>query len=332
MNKGVCVWVMTGWMLLPLASGGSAFGEEADAPISRFAPGRLSIGGRFSENAQESVVDALVPVWSPGRSVFFANLRASFLENIEQELNAGLVFRHLRLEPRIILGVNAFYDTRWTEDHNTFDQAGVGLEMLSPWVDFRANYYYPLTDKKVLCEGSRTSSQVSGNRLLTTTTLLRKYEEALEGYDVEAGVWLPWFSRRVPTALFIGHYDFESDHEADMSGFRLRAESRVHPNITLDVEWYEDKALNRSDYFAGVRLHLPLDFRNEVQREQTGAGVFASRMGDMVNRDFRIRVIEIGCTFGAATVAQTETTSSGPPQGSSAPICYLDSEGEVVCE
>jgi len=325
-------------LLLPAVAGAA---EAAAAPVSIPGPGRLSFGGRFSENAQEFIADGLVPVWSPGRSVLFANLRASFLENAEQELNAGLVFRHLLPEPRVILGVNAYYDTRWTEERNTFDQAGLGLEVLSPWVDLRANYYHPLTDEKVLCEASRTTSQIRGDRLLTTTTLLRKYEEAMEGYDVEAGVWLPWISRRVPTALFVGHYDFESDHAADVSGVRLRAESRVHPNITLDAEWYEDKALNRSDYFVGVRLHLPLDFWNGVRRERTGSVAFASRMGDMVNRDFRIRTILTGPVVAgqvvvdtAAPAAQYNALPPEPPAPAPElpPNCYLDDNGDVVCD
>ncbi len=66
----------------------------------------------------------------------------------------------------------------------------------------------------------------------------------------------------MPTALFVGYYDFSSRYDDDLAGPRLRAESRVHPNITLDAEWFEDADLNRTDYFVGFRVHFPLDFWN----------------------------------------------------------------------
>ncbi len=357
MSRGCKVIVGLSVLLLVLMSGSVAWGDEAVIPVLTdgavsadvadvtepsfsLVPGRLSFGGRFSSDVQEYTIDALVPVWKPKDSIVFVDLRGTFLEDIEQELNVGLVVRHLLQDPGLILGFNTYYDTRWTEDDNTFDQVGVGVEILSSWVDFRANYYSPLTDEKVLSDSPLTSSRIDGNRLMTTTTRLRTYEDALEGYDVELGVWLPYLSRRMPTALFVGHYDFSSRYEDDLEGLRLRAESRVHPNLTFDVEWFEDSALNSTDYFVGFRVHLPLDFWNGIERAPSGSasGVvpFESRMGDMVNRDFRIRTHRTGPVAVGQVITDTLIPKDAPapvePDPVTPPKCALNDDGDVVCE
>ncbi len=344
---GICV------LLLVMVSGTVAWGDETVVPVVedsavsaevadmtgpsfRLDPGRLSLGGRFSGDVREFTLDALVPVWQPKDSIVFVDLRCSFLESLEQEVNAGLVVRHLLQEPSLILGFNTYYDTRWTEENNTFDQVGVGVELLSSWVDFRANYYLPLTDKKTLSESTETSSRIDGNSLITTTTQLRTYEEALDGYDVELGVWLPYLSRRMPTAVFVGYYDFSSRYEYDVAGLRLRAESRVHPNITLDAEWFEDVDLNRTEFFVGFRVHLPIDFWNGMggARPANASGVvpLESRMGDMVNRDFRIRTLRTEPVVVGQVVAETLIDTSAPVQvpDPATPNVHLDEFGEVV--
>ncbi len=329
-------------MLILLGSVGVLSAAEPVTTAAFLEPGRLSAGGRFGDDTQEFVVDGLLPLWKPGNSVLFLNLRGSFAEGSEQELNAGLVARHLFDCPEIILGVNAYYDQRWTQDENTFGQVGGGLELLSRWVDARANYYHPQTDEKVVFAEALTTTETSGRLVTTTTTQWRRYEEALSGFDAEIGVWLPYLASRMPTAVFAGHYDFSSDYEDDIAGFRVRVESRVHPNLTLDVEWYEDAELNRTDYFAGFRLHLPLDFWNGtgINRASGGGRVlpFASRMGDMVNRDFRVRTIRTGPVQAGVQVEETllpeqyDAPQAGPGEPEPPPPSnvYLDDEGEVI--
>ena len=310
-----------------------ALAIEPAAAASFLEPGRVSSSARFGDDTHEFVIDALVPFWKPGNSVYFLNLRGSFAEGSEQELNAGLVARHLFDRHGFILGVNAYYDRRWTLDDNAFGQVGAGLELLSKWVDVRANVYHPETDEKVVRAKAVTTTE-PGGRLVTTHW--RRYEEALAGVDAEIGFWLPYLDSRMPTAVFAGYYDFSSDYEDDISGFRLRLESRVHPNVTLDAEWYEDAELNRTDYFAGFRLHLPLDIWNgaRLNRSSSAARVpdFASRMGDMVNRDFRVRTIRTGpVQVGETVVEPLPQAQANAPVPAPEPNCYLNDEGEVVC-
>ena len=302
---------------------------QADAPSLTHT--RLTGGARLGDDVQEYYLDALVPFRSCEHQAWFLDLRGMLLEDIEQELNAGLVGRRLVSERKGIVGANLFYDTRWTENDSVFDQVGAGVEWLSPWVDARANYYYPLGDAKALSDSAETDVTRSGSTRTTTTSLIRTYEEALEGYDAEIGVWLPGFAKRIPTGVFVGYYDFKSDVVDNMNGMKVRLESRLHRNVVLDAEWFEDEALNRTDYLVGLRLSF--DFGGKGT-SHSAVRPFATRMNDMVQRDFRIRTITTGpVVYDTVSAEQTVSSRrSDPEKPPPPPTCYLDSEGEVACD
>lgn len=318
-TKALC----TGFAIGLLLVGVTVSVVVAETKPSWLDTSRLSTGFRWSDEVQEYYADALIPVWQPGDTKLFLDIRGTFLENEEQELNAGFVGRHLLRDQGLVLGLNSFYDTRWTDADNTFDQVGVGLELLSRHVDFRFNYYYPLSDEELVSQSAQsesTTSTSSGRRITTTTTsFFNIYEEALEGYDVEVGLWMPFMEKCAPTALYVGYYDFDSSYGDDISGVKTRIETRIHPNVTIDAEWFESEELNRTDYFVGARIHVPIDFWNGVRRKPAGDAEnvhpMEARMNEMVNRDFRIRT-QIA---DPVLVNQTSTkqSSQGTPQTTS---------------
>lgn len=327
---------------------------SAEIGSERAGAGQVSLGFRAGDDAQEYYADILLPLVASESKALFLDLRGSSLEDLEQELNAGIVLRHRVSEKNLILGANLFYDTRWTENDNTFDQLGAGIELLSQSVDIRANYYYPLTDRKTISRYSdtQTSNATRGNRQITTVSAATYeiYEEALEGFDAEIGYWLPFMRRVAPTALYVGYYDFSADHADDFSGVKARLEARVHPNVILDAEWIEDHELNRSDYFVGFRIQLPLDFWNGVgfQRsaeEGSRARPFDARMSEMVSRDFRIRTVVTQPTLvdqqnssSSRVIYTPDSSGSSAPSVPSQPApsspsnCYLNENGDVICD
>ncbi len=335
----LCLALLTGLSVAP----DGALASEAEAS-NWWQDSRLTIGGRYGDT-QEFVIDAFAPLWQPGDSRLILNLRGTFLEadrrgieqiarhlnlpntlgrSDEQEFSAGLVARHLFRDADMIIGVNAFYDTRWTVEDNTFNQVGAGIEWLSRWVDVRANVYYPLTDERVLEERTETRETVNDGVRVTETIRSRTYEEALRGYDVEAGVWLPYVSRHVPTGLFAGYHEFSSDYVDDFRGWRIRLESRLHPNWTLDAEWHDDDALSGSSYFVGVRIHIPLDVWNGIgfdrwAEDRSRIRSFDRRLGDMVMRDFRIRTINTGPVEVGRTRTEEPVAGAAPPPAGPAP-------------
>lgn len=309
------------------------------APRDRVGESRFTVGGRFGD-VQEYMVDGLLPVRRTSDSAIFLDLRGAFLEDREQEVNAGVIARKLSDDRRRILGMNVFYDTRWTDHDNRFDQIGAGLEMLTSVVDLRANYYKPLTDEKRVSEFTRSVESAGGTR--TTTYVI--YEEALEGFDGEIGVWIPWMARIAPTAVYVGYYDFSSDFDNDLSGPKVRVESRLSARLTLDAEWYDDKELNDSDFFVGLRFRLPFGPGRDPSWASTDfeRTDVSARMSDLVYRDFRIRTrltgpVEEGATDVPSTsrsaprAANRDSSTPKPPPPPPPPNCYLDENGDVIC-
>jgi len=292
--------------------------EKDPAPLEL---GRITVGGFTGDDHQEYILDAMVPIWKKGDSMLLLQPRGTLRSDDEQALSGGFVARRLLPAHEVILGMNLFYDQSWTEGGNTFGQVGGGLEVLSKWVDARGNYYYPVTDDKPLSE------RESGALALTRT-----YREALQGYDTEVGVWLPYLSRVAPTALFAGYYDFSGDiGKEDVDGIKLRAELRPHPNITLDAEWFEHSEDGKSEYLVGVRLNLPLDFHRGVRLDRRGsAGArvrdFSTRMLDPVQRSFQVMTRETDVT----SISVAPQVSGGDQSDECIQYADLDSEGNVV--
>jgi len=132
--------------------------------------------------------------------------------NAAGQYNLGVGYRHL-LPNNVILGANVYYDYRETQLGSEFEQLGLGVEVLSEWVDARANYYLPEDDKELINEFDTETSSSSksvdeywlspyarGHTIFqkkvtevtrTTTTIkqhFEQYEQAMEGWDAEVGV------------------------------------------------------------------------------------------------------------------------------------------------
>ena len=288
-------------------------------------PAELTVGFQTRDSETEGIGDLLLPVWNPGGTgLLFLNPRTAVVDHDEEEANLGVGYRQWLPKLDLILGANLYYDYRDTGSFN-YDQWGFGLELLSPWIDARANYYDP-DDKRrriasetqtTVSQSSRTSSSWSApyaddhevlqdyvtTRILTTTTLTKtfeQYEQALGGYDWELGLRLPIRSADLEARLFGGYYDFDRDFGAAARGWKTRAEVRVRSSLYLDAGLYENKDLTGSDWFAGARWSTPLDlgqlakgrnpFGSAKARLRGEPRAMSARLTEMVLRDPQIRL------------------------------------------
>ena len=287
----------------------------------------LTIGIQTGDKETEGIGDVLVPVWNPGgNGLLFLNPRTAITDRDGEEFNLGVGYRQLLPKHKIILGANAFYDYRDT-GNGSYNQWGAGVEMLSPWVDARANYYDPENKKIVVASQTETTSRQSSRttstwsdlypedhaivqdyvvtRTLTTETFSQTYEQyqqPLGGYDLEIGLRLPLPAKpeTVEAKVFGGFYDFDRDFGDDAQGWKARAELRLLSSLFLDAGVYENDDLTGSDWFAGARLSVPLDLasisqgrnpfstaRSRLNREPRD---FSARLTEMVMRDPQIRL------------------------------------------
>ena len=294
---------------------------------SVFPAAELTIGFQTRESETEGIGDLLIPVWNPGGTgLLFVNPRSAFTDHDAEEANLGIGYRQLLPKQKIILGANAYYDYRDT-GYSSYDQWGVGFEILTAWIDARANYYDPDDKKHVVGSQTETSTSQSlrisedwsdpfaeGHAIaqdytltrtlttLTTTKTFEQYEQALGGYDWELGLRLPLpvRSETLEARVFGGAYDFDRDFGDDAKGWKARAELRVLSSLFLDAGVYENADLTGSDWYAGARLSVPLDLskisqgRNPFATAQSRLNAesrdFSSRLTEMVMRDPQIHL------------------------------------------
>lgn len=279
-----------------VSEGGSA--DEAEASSYVWTP---TIGASVGEENAQGVGDVILPIWqSSERAVFFANPRATASDNDEQEINFGLGFRGLISPDGPVLGINTYYDSRWTEHDNRFDQFGAGLEFMSDWVDVRCNIYLADEDKELIDTRNETTVSSSStwgemgasghtiwqNQHTTTTTTDKRYEQfesSMSGYDAEVGVKLPYIDKYAETRLFVGYQSFDNPWGDELEGVTARLQVQPLSGLYLDAQYFDEDNLDETAYSVGVRLVLPVHSRSENQST-------AQRMlTEMVMRDTKIQ-------------------------------------------
>jgi hypothetical protein len=303
----------------PPASGG------AETQASTWPAAELTVGFQVRDSETEGIGDLLIPIWNPGgNGLLFINPRSAITDHSAEEYNLGIGYRQLLPKLDVILGVNAYYDYRDTRfDH--YSQWGAGFEILTAWIDARANYYDPESKQVVVARETETTTRqtvqssssfsdpvAEGHEVVqdfvmtrtviteTFTRTFEQYQQPLGGHDWEIGLRLPIRSKRVEARIFGGYYDFDRDFGDDVKGWKARAELRLNSTLFLDAGIYENDELTGSDWFAGARLAVPLDLaavsrgRNPFARAPArwrGEGrEFSARLTEMVMRDPQIRL------------------------------------------
>lgn len=279
-------------------------------------PGILGGGVKSNDSYTDGSFFLTYPAYSSiGREgllagdVIFIEPYSSWGEQGEVVASLGLGWRHLFttqstsaithhdghqagfLEEGAFIGANLFVDMLDTQFDNRFWQLGFGLEAGTRYLEARANYYLPLTDRQ-LAEEIRTKESVTSSTTVptydepfatghtiqqdvtlttfaTTTTierLFRRYEDGMEGWDAELALLLPWVDRWMDVKLMAGYYAFDNQPfgpqaggAGNVEGWKAGLEVRPVPAVVLNATWYEDDRLTGGDWMAGVRLELPFE-------------------------------------------------------------------------
>jgi hypothetical protein len=321
------VWLIT------LSLVGACFAEPVGMPASpmpvanSFPSGRLNVGIQFSEQQSESFGDILIPLYQRRNTLLFINPRGSWNDDESRECSVGLGARHLFAGKNMIVGANLFYDRQNTTLDNTFNQAGLGLEWLSEWVDARLNVYLPeQRDKNAddyvvttattqehseywyapAAQGhviSQYGYETTDSYSVSTLHHYQTAERGMDGFDAEIGslLILPFIRNYADIKAFVGLYQYNAEYGDGISGMKARLEIRPLPAVYLDAGWVEDEELVGSQYSIGVRATVPFDlvrlsrghnpFAGALAGFKPGVGgiPFASRLTEMVMRDLHVR-------------------------------------------
>lgn len=297
----------------PEVSLDSAKSAKAIAPIEDPIWGGPILGGGLKGNGEflegslflvQPLVNTIGGGGTMGGSVLYVEPYATWAESGEVGASLGLGFRHLFSEQSVsdarsntvaglltegfYVGGNAFLDYANSSADNDFWQAAVGLEVGTRYVELRGNYYFPLSDDKVISRRTETDvhqtvrtttttsqggTSIVGGQVVqnvTTTTLRRAtvvtttrtyelFEEPLEGGDLELALLVPGLDRYLDVHLIGGYYSFEGERsKRDIEGWRAGVEIRPVPAVVLHATWFDDDHFYKDDWIAGFRLEIPL--------------------------------------------------------------------------
>lgn len=194
---------------------------------------RTDIGyDTFAKNTPFTYLETIQPLYETVTSTLFWQGRIAYNSG-DTTGNLGLGYRHLSLDKKLMLGMNAFYDEQFQHTHK---RVGLGGELFTPYLTFRVNYY----------------DAISGQRTIATTNggLTSYYEKALSGYDIGVETPVPYVSwmRFVAQA-----YHWDGVNAPNIDGGQ--ANLRIFPAKQLEVD-----AGFASDNNAGGQAFLKLNY------------------------------------------------------------------------
>lgn len=288
--------------LVIAANGQSPHGRQlSPAEDSGIYRSYMAITGRAAD-PNRIHTDALLPLLSTNDDLLFTDIRGQFLNGGGAEGNWGLAYRH-KFDESYIVGLYSFYDLKRSANHNTFQQATLGIEFLSDVWDLRWNGYLP--------EGG-SAEAVGATALVSNGNLVvqNNEERAYGGTDAEIGFLL----RRMPNyydselRVFTGgfYFDTDSPNAVSIAGPRLRSELRafdipwlaLDSRVTLGVQYQHDDV--RGSQTAGtIALRLPFGFDRTRTRRMSR---LERRMTDVVVRDVDV-VTEVTAVPGGQEAA-----------------------------
>lgn len=302
-------------------SDGKAIEEEDDGkccdevpkrtwfPNDAFA-GNFTLGTMFSDDAAGIYLDGITGIWASEKrdAYFFLAARYHWEDNDQFISSTGVAFRKQLPGRDVIIGANVFYDALHSQHGNDYAQLGLGVELLTKWVDARFNYYLPEDDRYEI--GRRTSRSTNTSLSLAGITKtsrrdhFKTYEGSLEGFNGEVGFLIPGLDRFAEVRAFAGFYHYENPFGGDFDGFKGRLEARLLRGVTANVEYWDDKELMGGHWTGEIAVSVPFSLYNLFTGKNPfeGAGDsfkrlprnFNDRMGDMIERSHRIQTVASG--------------------------------------
>jgi len=188
---------------------------------------------------------------------------SGFYQDNRTTLNLGLGYRHITDDKKYLYGINAFYDHEFPYDHG---RTSVGVEAMTTMWEVRGNKYWATTDWKT---GRR------GNQ-----------ERALDGYDLEAGIPLPYMNW---TTVFIKHFKWDAyDGADDLEGQDLSFRAQFPGFLRgLEVEagrsFYKDY---RNESFVKISYNLTEIFKEKKSYREPWFNKTAYRLESVEHKRF----------------------------------------------
>ena len=222
----------------------------------------VSFEGKNSEVTSGILVVAPLSDKEDIQNTIFTQLSAFYVDS-RTTLNAGLGYRRLEFDNTLMLGVNAFYDHEFPYDHGRFS---IGLEARSTVGEVNANIYKANTEWRRGEDGNQ--------------------ERALDGWDVEAGLPLPYMNW---ATVFLKRYEWDAyDGVADAKGndVQLRAYIPVIPGLEIQAGRTFKDGLSDENYMTLTYNVTEAISKRDKPIEQKWISNNAYKLASMENRRY----------------------------------------------
>ncbi len=258
-------------------------------------PAQIRPGTTLGSGRTLSFIDILVPVVGRKEYLLFISPKVILGSNDTNEENIGCGYRQLLFDDKCILGANFYYDSLRSKNNFRHHQLGFGTETLTKWIDFRANFYFPISGKKHLRDD--VSYSFGQRSVIAWTT--SHYEEPLRGFDYEGGLLIPYLSDVIETRAYMGGYHYHSGLGNNINGIKTRIEARPAPAFTIEAQIKHDNVFH-TDVYVGGYVSVPFNIGNIFQKKNPfegwkeaiqfakGPRKLRKRMTDMVIRDIDV--------------------------------------------
>ena len=200
----------------------------------------------------------LTPNWNSNFQPY-ADIRAHLMAHKKLATNIGIGARGAPVEG-FAIGGNFFFDYRHVSSMPCY-QLGSGLELISPYLDFRLNGYLPVGRKMHTYEPD--IRHFEGNKMV----LKQSTKMALASICAEFGVWIPKLPEVFQLYLAAGPYYLGSRHMktsdallkkvGDTCGGKCRLTARIFQYLDGGIEYTYD-ALFNGRFQGYVSLSIPL--------------------------------------------------------------------------
>lgn len=178
------------------------------------------------------------------------NAKLHIFNDREINGNFGFGLRFSPLNIRNIFGLNTFLDYRNDRDFQTF-QIGIGAEMLTKYLDFRINGYFPINSKHafdtVIFDDYEDGYYISW----------QKKEAGITWSNFEVGSWFV-NSSIIGVYCAFGPYYLDKNYGKDSSKFGIsgRLKLRLRKNMFIDSGISRDE-YTKTNTYCKVSIRVP---------------------------------------------------------------------------
>ena len=187
----------------------------------------------FDENVLSGEIETIQPLFmTPDFTHTFFTQGRIARDSDKWTLNAGVGYRYLLPNQKLLLGINSFFDMETRQFHK---RASIGVEAIGEQLSLRANVYKGITGWNTLTSNSTTT---------TDTKPVNGFDISIEG----PAPYMPWLR------LEANYFQWLPDEAKDVHGFQGSIKAQLTHSASFKAGYVHTN--NSSTAFARLTLAL----------------------------------------------------------------------------